>query len=220
MIVEPLPLTRERLGVFANPDYSYLRALEFELIDRLKLDGRVFDFGGGSNTIYVKRLKLGRPVEGMNIDPRTEPTYLHDANTPFPIADATYDTAISFNTFEHVENDILALAEFLRVLKPGGRFHIIVPFLYRVHGSPSDFNRHTAFWWDNALARNGIPSEASRIEPMGWGRLTTAFSFLEYTRLRPLRKLPLWLDLVVPAARDYREDYALGYHISGTKPGA
>jgi SAM-dependent methyltransferase len=220
MIVDPPPPTRERLAVFANPNYTISRSLQFEVIDSIRLTGRVFDLGGGSNVIYTQRLSSEQPPEGMNIDERTGAKFMHDANTPFPIADETYDAGVSFNTFEHIEDDAFALSEFLRVLKPGAPFHIMVPFLYRVHGSPSDYNRRTAFWWENALAKRGVPSANVTIRPMAWGRLTTAFSFLEQTRLKFLRRLLLLLDLFIPAARDDLRDYPVGYYISGTKPGA
>jgi SAM-dependent methyltransferase len=220
MIVDPLPPTRDRLAVFSNPDYSYFRALQFEIINQLKLSGRVFDLGGGSHTIYAKNLGPGCTIEGLNLDPNTLPAYLHDANTVFPVADANYDTAISFNTFEHIEDDSFALTEFLRVLKPGGVFHIVVPFLYRVHGSPSDYNRRTAFWWESAFGKRGVPTDHVQIRPITWGRLTTAFSFLEKTRLKVLRKPILWMDMFIPGARHFISDYPMGYHISGTKPKA
>ncbi|MDZ4843814.1 MAG: class I SAM-dependent methyltransferase [Hyphomicrobium aestuarii] len=201
---------------FANPRYSYLRALEHEIIPTIELNGRVLDFGGGAKAEYVHRLAdRGGKIDSLNIDPAVEPTMLHDANTPFPIANDFYDTIISFNTLEHVRRDEFALGELVRVLKPGGAIHIIVPFLYRVHASPSDYHRHTAHWWEIALADFGIPPSQSRIEPIMWGRMTTANSFLEFSRLRFLRRLPLWVDLVAKGMAD--DDYPLGYYISGTK---
>jgi SAM-dependent methyltransferase len=220
MIVEPLPPSRDRLSVFSNSNYTYFRSLQFEIINSLKLAGRVFDLGGGSHAIYAQNLGQDCVVEGLNLDPRTGPTYLHDANTPFPVASATYDMAISFNTFEHIEDDAFALGEFLRVLKPGGAFHIVVPFLYRVHGSPSDYNRRTVFWWENAFIKRGVPTDHVKIRPVAWGRLTCAFSFLEQTRLKFLRRLILRLDMLIPGARDDVRDYPMGYYISGTKPEA
>lgn len=216
MIVQPRPPARARLHAFADRRLSYLRALEHELIPTLELKGRMLDFGGGRKAGYVPLLNFNGPSDSLNIDMRIEPTILHDANTPFPIADATYDTIISFNTLEHVRRDEFALGELVRILKPGGTIHIVVPFLYRVHGSPSDYHRHTAFWWEAALDLLGIPPEHSRIEPMMWGRLTSGFSFLEYTRLRFLRRLPLWFDLAIRGTGD--EVYPLGYYIKGTKP--
>lgn len=218
MIVAPRSPTRARLKVFADKSYSYLRALEYELIPNLILKGRVLDFGGGRKAGYLHLLRFDGPIDSLNIDARVDPTLLHDANKPFPIADAAYDTIISFNTLEHVRRDEFALSELVRILKPGGCLHIVVPFLYRVHGSPSDYHRHTAFWWEAALEDLGIPSHKSRVEPIMWGRMTTAFSILEYSRLRFLRRLPHWVDLIVRGVADH--EFPIGYYISGTKAGA
>ncbi|MDX2157465.1 MAG: methyltransferase domain-containing protein [Hyphomicrobiaceae bacterium] len=216
MIVAARTPSRDRLAVFSNKKLSYLRALEYELIPTIPLRGRILDFGGGNKTGYRALLNTKAAIDSLNIDARVEPSLLHDANTPFPIADASYDTIVSFNTLEHVRRDEFALGELVRILKPGGTLHIVVPFIYRVHGSPSDYHRHTAFWWEDMLADMGISRENSRIEPMMWGRMTSAFSFLEYTRLRFLRRVPLWLDIVVKGTGD--EDYTLGYYIRANKP--
>jgi SAM-dependent methyltransferase len=44
-----------------------------------------------------------------------------------PIEDASVDAVLSANLLEHVPDDVGALAEFLRVLKPGGIAAVIVP---------------------------------------------------------------------------------------------
>lgn len=216
MIIAPLPPSRARLKLFADSKLSYLRALEHEVIPQIALKGRVFDFGGGERAEYLPKLAPSSPIESLNVDPTMRPTFVHDANTPFPIPDATYDTIISFNTLEHVYRDEFALSELVRILKPGGSIHIIVPYLYRVHGHPSDYHRHTASWWETALADQGIPPEHSRIQPIMWGRITTSYSFLEFTRLRFLRRLPLWADLIIKGVAD--DEYPLAYYSSGTKP--
>lgn len=216
MIVAPLTPSRARLKVFSDRSLSYLRSLEHELIPQIPLKGRVFDFGGGARAEYLKRLGPSGPIDSLNIDPSMRPTFVHDANTPFPIADRTYDTIISFNTLEHVRRDEFALSELVRILKPGGSIHIIVPYLYRVHAHPSDYHRHTASWWEEALDERGIPPDRSRIQPIMWGRITTSYSFLEFTRLRFLRRLPLWADLVIKGVAD--DEYPMAYYISGTKP--
>ena len=219
MIVLPKPPPRARLNVFADKRLSCIRSLEHEIIPTIPMKGRVLDFGGGKRAEYVGRLQGGATsIDSLNVDPGIQPTFVHDANTPFPIADAIYDTVITFNTLEHVRRDEFALGELVRVLKPGGNIHVIVPFIYRIHGHPSDWHRHTCFWWEAALADFGIPPQNQRIEPMMWGRITTAFSFLEFTRLRFLRRLPLWADLIIKGVADH--EYPIGYYIAATKPGA
>jgi hypothetical protein len=51
---------------------------------------------------------------------------------------------------------------------------------------------------------------------MMWGRMTTAFSFLEFTRLRFMRKMPLWGDIYIKGLGVHENP--LGYYVSGTKP--
>ena len=104
---------------FSYERYSYLRALEYELISTIELKGRVLDFGGGRKADYRPLLRSHGEIESINIDPRLEPTMLHDPNTPFPIGDATYDTIVSFNTLQHIRRDEFALSELVRILKPG-----------------------------------------------------------------------------------------------------
>lgn len=215
MIVPPRRPTRDRLKAFDNKRHSYWRALTYEAVGSIELKGRALDFGGGADAGYVHLLRGAAIIDSLNIDARLRPTILHDANKPFPIEDRTYDSLISLNTLEHIFRDEFALAELVRILKPGGELHILVPFMYRVHASPSDYHRHTAFWWEEALARLGVDASRSRIEPIMWGRLTTAFSFVEFSRLRFLRRLPLWADMLVTGAAD--AEYPLGYYIKARK---
>ena len=44
---------------------------------------------------------------------------------PFP--DATFDVVITSEVLEHIQDDVTALTEMVRVLKPGGRFAATVP---------------------------------------------------------------------------------------------
>lgn len=231
MIISPLRPTWARYKKMAFSRYTVLRWLEYEKIPLMNLKGRVLDLGGGKNAHYAKLLKVDGQLDNLNVSPSYEPTYVADANQPWPIESATYDTFISFNTLEHIERDVFALGEGLRTLKPGGTFHIVVPFLYRVHASPYDFHRHTARAWELILKEHGIPPENQVIEPLVWDSLCTGFSFLEMTRLRYLKPLAALVGLLrlldtpkterLPESlsKDWSE-YALGYYLTGTKPAA
>jgi glycosyltransferase involved in cell wall biosynthesis len=209
--------------------YSLLRTLEYEALRGLTLRGRVLDIGGGSRNSYHHLLRLEGEIESVNVDPRVAPTYLHDLDEPLPLPDAAYDHVVSLNTFEHLYRDEVAVSEALRVLKPGGSFHVVVPFLYRVHGSPLDFTRHTAEWWTRFLAEHGVDPQHLTIEPLVWDRVGTAFSFFGSGLLgrcaRPVLLLPAVLQDLWGRQERLRDrgssrrvaDYALGYLISGTK---
>lgn len=229
----PLVLPRRRtLGRWwrlARSPHSTLRSLQYEAISRLALRGRALDLGGGARSDYHALLRPEGPIDTVNFDPRLCPTFLHDLNEPLPLRDATYDDVVSLNTFEHLRNDTLALAEAIRVLKPGGSFHFLIPWLYRVHGSPLDFHRHTWLWWRDQLEALGIAREQLVIEPLVWSRLATAASFFGAAPLGRVVRAALLLPAVL---RDLARDgerlpdggasrrlcaYALGWYVHGRK---
>ncbi|HWL45513.1 MAG TPA: class I SAM-dependent methyltransferase [Ilumatobacter sp.] len=47
--------------------------------------------------------------------------------TRLPFPDATFDVVITSEVLEHIQDDVAAIAEMTRVLKPGGRFAATVP---------------------------------------------------------------------------------------------
>ena len=213
--------------------YSLLREIEYDRLKGLRLSGRTLDIGGGARNSYYHLFQTDGAIESVNISPEMKSTLLADLNDPLPLESGIYDTIISLNTFEHIYNDTGAIAEALRVLKPGGSFHIVVPFLYRVHGSPYDYHRHTAAFWEDFLCAREIKAQSFRVEPLMWDPLSSAFSLVEFTYglsrvrrvLRPFIMLPallLYGRHVNGKHMDDRvggkfSDYALGYYIHGTK---
>jgi SAM-dependent methyltransferase len=60
-----------------------------------------------------------------------------------PFEDASIDQIMNIAVLEHVPNPIEVVAEFHRVLKPGGELYCFVPFIQGFHASPWDFQRYT-----------------------------------------------------------------------------
>jgi len=58
-------------------------------------------------------------------------------------ADDSFDVIICHQVLEHVPNADQAVREIHRVLKPGGRVIVTVPFYFPFHASPYDFRRWT-----------------------------------------------------------------------------
>jgi SAM-dependent methyltransferase len=206
---------------------SLLRALENEILAGIHLRGMTLDVGGGINFGYYGLLKTEGVTHSVNITPAVMPTIIADLNMPLPLSSCSYDNVISFNTLEHLENDSLAFAEMIRVLKPGGAFHVTVPFLYRLHGRYGDFHRHSAEWWDVYIRSLGVPQERFRVIPLVWSPLSSALAQFPWfgggRRGRLLRRVILLLPLVWPLShRGNAKDatyhpFSLGYYISGTK---
>ena len=211
------PSWRRLKYIFQCPkSWSLLRCLEYERLSKLKLTGRVLDFGGGRQANYIDLvLEWGDPVSGfvyesVNIDPKMEPTFLLAEGDTIPCETACYDHVISLNTFEHIYALGLTFSEIGRVLRPGGRLSFTVPFIFRVHGHPDDFLRGTPSFWNRLLAESGFAE--IRIEALTWGPFSTAL-FVSgcpgpLKRLRYYRAL--FSDLVYAGYR-----YELGVEISG-----
>lgn len=204
-----------------------LRSLEHEHIEGMRLAGTVLDVGGGQGFRYLELLRIEGVVHSVNINSDVTPTFLADLNQPLPFADASYDHVISFNTLEHVEKDAELLAEMFRILKPGGSFLLTVPFLYRIHGSPWDFHRHTAEWWERKLVSLGIATEQFHVQPLVWSPLSSACAQFKWFRSGILggnvkRLITLFGLLRRPQPGSSGEaelaNFSLGYLIHGAKP--
>lgn len=63
--------------------------------------------------------------------------------TSTPFADGSVDLVIATGLLEHVEDEDAVMADIFRILKPGGRVHVEVPFLQQYHADPIDCRRFT-----------------------------------------------------------------------------
>ena len=231
----PLKPTWKRYkDIFLRKDsLSIYRKLEYELISKIKYEGKILDYGGGDRAHYVDIIhnqSKNTNYASVNISREIEPTYLIEKSQKLPLISDNYDMIISFNTLEHIYDDKETLSEMIRVLKPGGQILLTVPFLYRVHGSPEDYNRHTMIWWAKTLSRFDI--ENIQIRPIVWDYLTTGLSVVEGAGpLKNTRKILIpfygllysWYkckseDVCYPVkVGEQLSNMALGYVISGNK---
>jgi len=224
-IIGPRERTFARWLKFAFSRVTLLRAMQYEVLPALLLQGRVLDIGGGKNVGYRSLLSVNGMFESVNISKAMEPTHICDLNRSLPMQNDTYDHVISLNTFEHLIDDKLAVMEAVRVLRPGGSFHFLVPFLYQVHASPSDYVRRTVFWWIETLPDTVVRSLV--VEPLVWDRISTAYSFIGHGKLgRALKPFILFVGVVTrwirislgkPASHPNDSHVPIGYYISGIK---
>ena len=96
-------LIRYKKMFFGN-NLSILRCLQYEKLNGLSLHGRVLDFGGGDIINYSEIVSgwfnntSNFHYDSINIDKKTKPTFLLNADQKFPIEDNSYDFIISLNT--------------------------------------------------------------------------------------------------------------------------
>lgn len=70
----------------------------------------------------------------MDINPKYNPDILANAHN-LPISNESADGVICKSVLEHVENPFKVVEEIYRILKPGGKCFVYVPFLHAWHGS-------------------------------------------------------------------------------------
>lgn len=207
---------------------TILRKAEHAALSSLTLSGNALDLGGDKRSEYIHLLKGNFSISTANIDPKTRPDIVCDLEKPLPIDDLSYDTALLINVLEHIFEYRQLLRETRRVLKPGGRAVIVVPFLFPVHGSPHDYHRYTSSALQRALEVEGFSD--IYIAPLGTGVCAVRWVLIERLLPSPLRFLsfianPLTVlgDAAVRVlARTMRKkydpsDYPLGYMALATK---
>ena len=109
--------------------------------DILPLKGqRVLDVGCGNGGLVRFMTRQGARVTGLecsagqlarahDAEPAGDEDYLSGVGQDLPFEDATLDAVVFFNSLHHipVKDQTAALAEALRVLKPGGEIYVLEP---------------------------------------------------------------------------------------------
>jgi SAM-dependent methyltransferase len=152
--------------------------------------GRIIELGAPSD--YYRRFV---PAEqDYHITDGSEYALERVDMTRMPFEAETVDAFVSIFSLEHIYEYGQAIAEVERTLKPGGRFLLVMPFLYYFHGAPDDYIR---------LTRSGLLRLLNRfrilvVESLGNRALFTAEMYHEKTemghRSSALRRF--WLRLL------------------------
>jgi SAM-dependent methyltransferase len=121
----------------------------------LPADGVVLNIGSGESS-------YGPNVVNMDIGPLANVDFVGVAER-LPVADGSCDGAILMAVLEHVRDADLTLTEARRILKPGGKLFVDVPFIQGFHASPHDYRRYTEPGLREALERLGFEAEASGV---------------------------------------------------------
>lgn len=74
-----------------------------------------------------------------------------------PVPDNSFDAIMCIEVFEHISEPAKAVAEFRRILKPGGRLILTAPVCSLTHFAPYYFaTGYSKYWYEHVLKENSF----------------------------------------------------------------
>lgn len=131
--------------------------------------GNLLDIGCGNKPYQDKLSKLINNYTGVDIIQSNENKVdiLCLANN-IPLDSNSFDTVISTQTIEHVEDHQGLVNEAFRLLKPNGYFIVSGPMYWPLHEEPYDFFRFTKYGFKYILEKAGFEITAIKSNGGNW----------------------------------------------------
>jgi SAM-dependent methyltransferase len=156
--------------------YRGRRVVIERVIDDLRLPARaqILDAGCGSGRNMIELARHGT-VTGVELShtsvqlarERGAGEVVEGSVLEMPFAEGTFDLAASLDVIEHLEDDIAALRELRRVVKPGGSLLVTVPAYQWLWSGHDEVNHHHRRYRRRSLQRAG--------EQAGWQQVRTTY---------------------------------------------
>ncbi|HYF31098.1 MAG TPA: methyltransferase domain-containing protein [Chitinophagaceae bacterium] len=147
-------------SLFLNPFYLVRRNLFKHIRAHApKLQGKLLDFGCGRKpyqNLFTVQEYIGVDMQHTGHDhANSKVDVFYDGKT-LPFANQTFDALLCSEVLEHIFNPDEILPEIHRVLKPGAKALITVPFVWNEHEVPYDYARYTSFGIEHLLSKHGF----------------------------------------------------------------
>ena len=206
------------LSIFINPFYVVRKRL-LQSIRKMspKMHGKFIDFGCGAMP-YKQVFKVNEfrgldiKKSGHDVNEMHNDVIFYDGGE-IPLESSSIDSVFASEVFEHIFELESTLGEINRILKPGGKLLITVPFIWEEHEVPYDFARYSSYGLSYILEKNQFQVEesvkiGSSIETCF--QVFTAFIYSKFPKnkllklpltviiISPINMLVLLLDLIVP----------------------
>lgn len=125
--------------------------IEGKLIrERIDSTGTILDLGCGGNktlpeAIGVDMIPTNDPIETLTGAPASQASITADVSAPLPFDDSSADTIIARHILEHMLDPITTVRQWVKVLKPGGKLVVAVPFQTQIFSIPMNIE-HVHAW--------------------------------------------------------------------------
>lgn len=106
-------------------------------------DKKTLDIGSG-NKPYIKMFPNCFTVDVAE-RPGVPLNFIADAHDLSVIPSQSFDIVLCTEVLEHLHSPHKAIAEFKRILKPGGLLILTTRFVYPLHETPIDYYRYTKY---------------------------------------------------------------------------
>ena len=124
------------------------------------VNGKLVDLGCGkvplyeSYRIYASECLCADWESTLHQNPFLDITC--DLNAPLPFPSEEFNTIILSDVLEHIARPEALWKEMYRILQPGGKIILNVPFFYKLHEIPHDYFRYTRYALQNFASSSGF----------------------------------------------------------------
>ena len=183
-----------------SPSFNFLMDNINRRISRsLPYKGLVIDLGCGEAPYKEDILEVADEYIGVDWEnsyhESNQVDVIADLTKPLPFEDKYADTVVSFQVMEHLPEPSFFLSECYRILKPGGRIFITVPFMWHVHEAPYDYYRYTRYGLAYMLKKAGFSKMEIKENTEFWQMWVLKFNYHTRRFARgPLKYfwIPIW----------------------------
>jgi SAM-dependent methyltransferase len=190
--------------------------------------GHLLDLGCGKVPLYGMYRALVEDVTCVDWPNSTHGSrhvdHFVDLNGPLPFDPAMFDTILLTDVLEHIARPDELWREMTRVLRPGGKVIVTVPFLYPIHEEPHDYHRYTGYKLRHFCEAVGL--FVIYLEPYG-GALEVILDLVaKHLYRHPLlsrlhlsiSRLLMKIGPLKAISDDTRQSFPMGYCLVAQKP--
>jgi SAM-dependent methyltransferase len=162
---------------FVGPRHELRERLLLDLFLSASPGPEILDAGAGQGTMSARLERLGYEVTSTDVSgtaveilrERLSGPVAEASVSDLPFDDGSFDGAVLGEVLEHVEDDRGALAELVRVLRPGGVLAVSVPANPRLHGPSDEWAGHFRRYTRPALIHACTDAGLTVNRCVGWG---------------------------------------------------